>query len=151
MDVLEDLGCDPAKIIIDHNNEETVRDGARPRQYWAAFTIYPHTKLGNERMVEIMREYGSERIIVDSSADWGISDPLAVPNTAALMKERGISLEAIEQVCLPQPARRLWPERSGPKATGRAAKSIHGLFDGNTLLRGGQNVAEAMNQYMIIK
>ena len=65
---------DPSRVVIDHNNEETVKE-VLDRGYWAAFTIYPHTKLGNERMVEIMKEYGSERIIIDSAADWGISLP----------------------------------------------------------------------------
>jgi hypothetical protein len=54
--------------------------------------------MGNERMVEIARQYGSERIIIDSSADWGVSDPLAVPKTAALMLERGIPQHVIEDV-----------------------------------------------------
>jgi hypothetical protein len=54
--------------------------------------------MSSERMVEVVRRYGPERIIVDSSADWGISDPLAVPRTARLMLERGIPAEHVEQV-----------------------------------------------------
>ena len=65
---------------------------------WAGFTIYPHTKMSSERMVEVVRRYGPERILVDSSADWGISDPLAVPRTARLMLERGIPAEQVELV-----------------------------------------------------
>ena len=49
MDVCEEHGLDPSKVIIDHNNEETVRE-VLDRGYWAAFTIYPKTKMGNERM-----------------------------------------------------------------------------------------------------
>ncbi|MEY2786352.1 MAG: hypothetical protein RL277_2564 [Planctomycetota bacterium] len=86
-----------AKLVIDHNNEETVQD-VLDAGAWAAFTIYPHTKMGSERMVEIVRKYGPERIIVDSSADWGVSDPLSVPRTAALMLERGIPREWVEKV-----------------------------------------------------
>ena len=33
--------------------------------------IYPQTKMGNERMVEIVRQYGVERIFIDSSARLG--------------------------------------------------------------------------------
>ncbi len=98
MDVCDELGLDPARVVIDHNNEETVRETLE-RGYWAAFTIYPKTKMGNERMVEVVRQYGSERIIVDSSADWGKSDPLAVPKTASLMLERGIAPEDVKAVC----------------------------------------------------
>ena len=89
MDIAVEHGLDPGRVIIDHNNEETVQE-VLDRGFWAAFTLYPHTKMGNERMVEIVRRYGSERIFCDSSADWGVADPLAVPKTYRLMLERGI-------------------------------------------------------------
>ncbi len=98
MDVCLEHGLDPIRVIIDHNNEETVRETLE-RGFWAAFTIYPKTKMGSARMVEILRQYGPQRIIVDSSADWGVSDPLAVPKTARLMLERGIPKEHIRAVC----------------------------------------------------
>ncbi len=86
------------KLVIDHNNEETVQS-VLDRGAWAAFTIYPHTKMGSERMCELVKKYGSTRMIVDSSADWGISDPLAVPKTAQLMKERGIPEAQVGAAC----------------------------------------------------
>src|SRR5215210_2221931 len=90
MDIALEHGISPDTVIVDHNNEETVKE-VLDRGFWAAFTIYPFTKMGNERMVDIVKQYGSERIIVNSAADRGISDPLAVPKTAALMKLSGIS------------------------------------------------------------
>ncbi|PCE29543.1 hydrolase TatD [Burkholderia ubonensis subsp. mesacidophila] len=90
-------GVDVRKLIVDHNNEETVRD-VLDAGAWAAFTIYPNTKMSSARMVEIVRQYGPERVIVDSSADWGVSDPLAVPKTARLMLERGIASTNVEAV-----------------------------------------------------
>jgi uncharacterized protein len=98
MDLCREHGLDPSRVVIDHNTEETVRE-VLERGYWAAFTIYPRTKMGNERMVEVVRQYGLERIIVDSSADWGASDPLAVPKTAALMLVRGIAPAAMRATC----------------------------------------------------
>ncbi len=98
MDVCIEHGLPPEHVIVDHNNEETVRE-TLDRGFWAAFTLYPQTKMGHERMVEVVRQYGSERIIVDSSADWGVSDPMAVPKTANLMAERGIPEEDINLVC----------------------------------------------------
>jgi predicted metal-dependent TIM-barrel fold hydrolase len=95
MDVAREMGVPMHKLVMDHNNEETVKD-VLDAGAWAAFTIYPNTKMGSERMVEVVRQYGSERIIVDSSADWGVSDPLSVPKTARLMLERGISKEDVE-------------------------------------------------------
>ncbi|GAB5520588.1 MAG: TatD family hydrolase [Rhodothermales bacterium] len=98
MDLCNDVGLDPHRVVIDHNNEETVRE-VLDRGFWAAFTLYPKTKMGNERMVEIVRQYGSDRIIADSSADWGKSDPMAVPKTGRLMLQRGISHADMHKVC----------------------------------------------------
>ena len=70
MDIIEEHGLRPDRVVMDHNNEETVRE-TLDRGYWAGFTIYPRTKMGNERMVEVVRQYGPERIIVDSSARLG--------------------------------------------------------------------------------
>ncbi len=98
MDVLEEHEMDPSLVVIDHNNEETVKS-VLDRGFWAAFTIYPHTKMGSARMVDIVRQYGPEKIIVDSAADWGVSDPLAVPKTAALMEREGIPKEHIHLTC----------------------------------------------------
>lgn len=98
MEVALEMGMLPERVIIDHNNEETVQD-VLDRGFWAAFTLYPNTKMGNERMVEIARRYGCERILVDSSADWGVSDPLAVPKTAQLMLARGIPSDHVEAIC----------------------------------------------------
>ncbi len=98
MEVCLEHGLDPAKVVIDHNNEETVRD-VLDRGFIAAFTIYPKTKMGNERMVAVVEKYGSTNIIVDSSADWGVSDPLAVPKTASLMLKRGIAKEDVVKTC----------------------------------------------------
>ena len=94
--VAREVGLPVEKLVIDHNNEETVEDTLESGA-WAAFTIYPHTKMGSERMVEVVKRYGPERIIVDSSSDWGVSDPLAVPRTGALMLERGVDREWVEK------------------------------------------------------
>ena len=98
MEVCLEHGLDPSQVIIDHNNEETVQD-VLDKGFWAAFTIYPKTKMGNERMVDVVKRFGSDRIIVDSSADWGISDPMAVPKTANLMIKRGVSREDVIKTC----------------------------------------------------
>ncbi|MEN1784280.1 MAG: TatD family hydrolase [Bacteroidota bacterium] len=98
MEVCLEHGLDPANVIIDHNNEETVRS-VLDKGFVAAFTIYPKTKMGNERMVEVVRKFGSTNIIVDSSADWGVSDPLAVPKTAQLMLKKGIPEADVVKTC----------------------------------------------------
>ncbi|MFT7484322.1 MAG: putative metal-dependent TIM-barrel fold hydrolase [Candidatus Paceibacteria bacterium] len=94
IEIAQELGLPMEKLIIDHNNEETV-DDTLASGAWAAFTIYPNTKMDSTRMAAVVEKYGSERIIVDSSADWGISNPLSVPESAAKMQERGIDAETI--------------------------------------------------------
>jgi uncharacterized protein len=137
MDVAIEMGMAPGKVIIDHNNEETVRD-VLDRGFWAAFTLYPQTKMGSERMVEIVRQYGAERIFIDSSADWGVSDPMAVPKTAGLMLERGIARRDVEATCYANAL--LAYGQSGQIAESHwiepGSVDQRTLFEGNSVLRG---------------
>jgi predicted metal-dependent TIM-barrel fold hydrolase len=139
MDIALEHGLDPAMVIVDHNNEETVKE-VLDRGFWAAFTIYPFTKMGNERMVEIVKEYGSERIMVNSAADWGISDPLAVPKTAALMKLKGIRDEDIRLVTYQNAITAFAQSGQINEADFSLDKTVDQSqrFEGNTILRGGQ-------------
>jgi len=139
MDVCEEHGMDPGKIIVDHNNEETVRE-VLDRGYWAAFSIYPSTKMGNERMVDILAEYGAQKIMVDSACDWGISEPLGVAKTAALALQRDIPEEHVRLVCY----------QNALDAYGQSgqmhendwldppAVDQRNVYEGNSILRGGR-------------
>ncbi len=139
MDIALEHGLDPQTVIIDHNTEETVKE-VLDKGFWAAFTIYPFTKMGNERMVEIVKQYGPERILVNSAADWGISDPLAVPKTAALMVKSGIPTETIEQVCYKNAVAAFSQSGQLDEAMLREKISIDQgqKFAGNSVLRGSQ-------------
>lgn len=150
MDIALEHELNPYTVIVDHNNEETVKE-VLDRGFWAAFTIYPFTKMGNERMVEIVKQYGSERVMINSAADWGISDPLAVPKTAALMKERGIDDDTIHLVTYQNAITAF--AQSGqidvsdfeiPKEIDQSEK-----FEGNTVLRGGQQPRIDKNSIII--
>jgi predicted metal-dependent TIM-barrel fold hydrolase len=85
------------KILIDHNTEETV-EKTLELGCWAGLTVYPITKLSPTRAIEIIEKYGVDKIMINSSADWGISDPLSVPLVAKEMKKRGFSKNDIEKV-----------------------------------------------------
>ncbi|MEX0649265.1 MAG: TatD family hydrolase [Balneolaceae bacterium] len=138
MDLCEDHGLDPAKVIIDHNNEETVK-AVHDRGYWTAFTIYPGTKMGNERMVEIVKEYGTERIFIDSAADWGHSDPLGVPKTAQLMLERGVAKDDVQKVTYGNALEAYGQSGQFNEEDWLSRPPIDQTqkFSGNTVLRGG--------------
>jgi predicted metal-dependent TIM-barrel fold hydrolase len=137
MDVAIEMGIDPERLVIDHNNEETVEE-VLDRGFWAAFTIYPHTKMGNERMVEIARKYGSDHIFIDSSADWGVSDPLAVPKTARLMLDRGIASRDVEAICYGNALKAFGQSGQMKEEHWLAPEPIDQrmLFEGNSVLRG---------------
>ena len=139
MDIAVEQRLDPYTVIVDHNNEETVKE-VLDRGFWAAFTIYPFTKMGNERMVEIVKQYGTERIMINSAADWGISDPLAVPKTAVLMKEKGIADEDIKMVTYQNAITAFGQSRQINEADLISLQEIDQSqkFEGNTILRGGQ-------------
>ena len=152
MAVALEHGLDPATVIVDHNNEETVQ-AVLDQGFWAAFTIYPHTKMGNERMVEIVQHYGPERIFINSAADWGISDPLAVPKTAQLMLERGIAPEVVEQVTYANALAAFGQSGQMLETDWLAAEPIDQSlkYSGSSILRGGQMPLVESTNSVIIK
>ena len=62
IEVAQNAGIPMEKLVIDHNNEETVKE-TLDAGAWAAFTIYPHTKMGSQRMVELSSIIASIRCI----------------------------------------------------------------------------------------
>ena len=133
IDVIKASGTDPGRVALDHLNEVTVA-AARDAGVWAGFSIYPDTKMSPERMVAILREYGPERILVNSAADWGRSDPLLTRRTAEAMLAGGFDEDDVDRVLWRNPV-----EFYGQ--SGRLDLTEHedaGLtFAGNSILRGG--------------
>jgi predicted metal-dependent TIM-barrel fold hydrolase len=139
MDVCIEHGLDPRKVVIDHNNEETVRE-VLDRGFWAGFSIYPSTKMGNARMVELLHKYGARQVIVDSACDWGISEVLAVAKTAKLALQSGISEADVKLACYQnaldaygQSGQMKEEDWLNPQAIDQRAQ-----FEGNSILRGGR-------------
>ena len=139
MDVLKEHNFDPTRCVIDHNNEETIRE-VLDRGYWVGFSIYPQTKMGSERMAVLVETYGPERLIVDSACDWGVSDPIAVAKTARLMAQRGIGADTIHDVIYKNPLAvyGLNTEMKEEHWLSPPAIDQRTLYEGNSVLRGGQ-------------
>jgi len=97
VEILRAEGMDSDKVIIDHNTEETVAV-SRQTNCYVGFTVYPISKLTPERVSNIIRQYGGERMIVNGSADWGISDPLSLLKVVAYMRQDGHSDETIRKI-----------------------------------------------------
>lgn len=102
LDVVRESGIAPEKVLVDHNNELTI-PLVRDTGHVAGFSIYPNTKMTPERMVEIFRRFGTERMIINSAADWGVSDVLMVPKTVQIMRKAGIDESEIETVVWKNP------------------------------------------------
>ena len=90
------------RTLIDHNTEETI-GLCKDFGCWAGHTVYPVTKLSPERAVNIMDEHGIERLLVNSSADWGPSDALSVARVAAEMRKRGYTSDQVRKVVWDNP------------------------------------------------
>jgi predicted metal-dependent TIM-barrel fold hydrolase len=102
IEVVRKVGFPEARVLIDHNNEETL-PLVLETGCWAGHTIYPNTKMDEQRMAALVKKYGSDRIIVNSAADWGISDPLKVPKTIAVMRAQGIADDTIRTIVWDNP------------------------------------------------
>jgi uncharacterized protein len=100
--IVNEENLDLSKTLVDHNTEETIAM-TLDSGVWAGLTVYPITKLSSERAVQIIRKYGTDRIMINSSADWGYSDPLLVPKTVTNMRLAGFSREEIEKVVFYNP------------------------------------------------
>ena len=95
--ILRDMNVDPDLVLYDHNTEETM-DLVRAYGCWAGMTVYPHTKLSPERAANLLDQYGHERCMINSSADWGPSDPMMVPRTVLALRRRNWPDERIQEL-----------------------------------------------------
>jgi predicted metal-dependent TIM-barrel fold hydrolase len=139
--VVKEMGIAPERVLVDHNTEETLPI-TLDSGCWAGHSIYPATKMDEARMVQLVQRYGSERIIINSAADWGVSDPLKVPKTVALMRASGISERDIEIIVWSNPA--AFFAQSG-RLDGIDAPSLidqRKLWEGNSVLRGQTPVVQ---------
>ncbi len=133
LDVVKESGIDPGRVLLDHLNEVTV-EAARDAGVWLGFSIYPDTKMSPDRMVAILRKYGPERVLVNSAADWGRSDPLLTVRTAEAMLADGFGDDDVDRVLWRNPVE--FYAQSG-RLDLSGAPAGEATFAGNSILRGG--------------
>jgi predicted metal-dependent TIM-barrel fold hydrolase len=136
LDVVRASGIAPERVLLDHLNELTVGVVA-DSGCWMGFSIYPDTKMDEKRMVQVLAEYGPDRKLVNSAADWGRSDPLKTRRTADAMLAAGFGEDTVAQVMWDNPVG--FYGQSGrldldplPEAAATAT------FAGNSVLRGAR-------------
>ena len=134
LELVEESGLAPEMVLIDHNNELTVAD-VLPTGCWVGFSVYPNTKMDEHRVVRVLQEHGTDRMLLNSACDWGVSDPLKVAKTAAVMRTAGFDDNEIDKVVWRNPVEffgqsgRLILDELG-------TRDLASTFEGNTLLRG---------------
>lgn len=135
LDVVREMGISTSQVLVDHNNEETI-ELTLNSGCWAGHSIYPDTKMDEARMVKLVQQYGGERILINSAADWGVSDPLKVPKTVAALRGAGVSEATIETVAWNNPV--MFFAQSGRLEGIETTIDIDQtrLFEGNSVLRG---------------
>jgi predicted metal-dependent TIM-barrel fold hydrolase len=132
LDVVGESALPTDRVLVDHLNETTVKE-AKDAGCWLGFSVYPDTKMDEDRMVGILRAYGPEKVLVNSAADWGKSDPLKTRKVADAMLAGGFTEDDVDQVLWRNPvafyglSRRLVLEPTEPG----------NLHEGNSILRGG--------------
>ncbi|MFF7679726.1 TatD family hydrolase [Actinacidiphila glaucinigra] len=133
IDVVRESALDPEFVLLDHLNETTVKEAA-DSGCWLGFSIYPDTKMDEDRMVAVLKSHGTEKMLVNSAADWGKSDPLKTRRTADAMLAAGFSDDDVDQVLWRNPV--AFYGRSGRLQLDAAAPGD--LHEGNSILRGGE-------------
>ena len=135
--ILRDLKFPMERVLLDHGNEETIKI-TKDLGCWSGFSIYPFTKMDENRMVAIVLESGVERFVINSAADWGISDPLMVPKTALKLAQAGVPDARVDQLVWQNPiAFFAQSGRLDASELERPAEiNLRETFDGNSVLRG---------------
>jgi uncharacterized protein len=134
LQLVEETGVAPETVLIDHNNELTVKE-VHASGCWAGFSIYPNTKMDEYRMVRILEDVGTDRILINSACDWGVSDPLKVAKTVAAMQEAGFDDDDVDKVVWRNPLE-FFAQSGRLILDDLGERDLAATFEGNTLLRG---------------
>jgi len=142
LDVVRESGVEPGMVVVDHLNETNV-GMVKDAGAWMGFSIYPDTKMDEQRMVAILREYGTEKVLVNSAADWGRSDPLKTVSTAHAMLAAGFTADDVDKVLWRNPVE--FYGQSGqlildpiPGFDAADLPDAAAGFEGNSVLRGAR-------------
>lgn len=95
--IKSDSRIDPGRVLIDHVEEHTAKY-VMDAGFWGGLTLYPESKCTSARAIDILENFGSDRLWMNSACDWGVSVPLAVPYAAQEMIRRGYDDDAIDRI-----------------------------------------------------
>lgn len=142
IELVKEVGIDEELVLIDHLNEQTL-PLVKETGCWCGHSIYPNTKMSEDRMVKLLQEYGTEKMVVNSAADWGKSDPLKVPKTGQAMLAAGFSDQDVTKVLFENPIN--YYAQSGKISLEDVKRPLIDqtqLYEDNSALRGQQPLVE---------
>ncbi|SDT05130.1 TatD family hydrolase [Actinoplanes derwentensis] len=131
--VVKESGIAMDHVVVDHLNEVTI-GAVHDAGCWMGFSIYPDTKMSPDRMVQILRDHGTARILVNSAADWGRSDPLLTLRTGEAMLAAGFTDDDVDRVLWRNPVE-FYGQSGRLDLTDILEKEA--TFEGSSILRGG--------------
>jgi predicted metal-dependent TIM-barrel fold hydrolase len=102
--IVREMRMNPDRLVLDHNTEESM-PVCRATGCYCGMTVYPISKLTPQRVSDIVRQYGCDRMIVNGSADWGISDPLSLVKVVAHLSQDGHPASTIQSLVHDTPMR----------------------------------------------
>ncbi len=97
-----DARVNPHRVLIDHVEEHTIKP-ALDAGFWVGMTLYPTTKCTPERAVDMVERYGTERIMANSAGDWGVSNPMNLPDFIRALRARGRDPATIHKLAYENP------------------------------------------------
>ncbi|MEK8227555.1 TatD family hydrolase [Oerskovia sp. M15] len=141
LDVVRESGIAPGMVVVDHLNETNVAL-VKDAGAWMGFSIYPDTKMDEHRMVAILLEHGTDRVLVNSAADWGRSDPSRRSRPGGRCSPRGSATTRSTRSCGATPSSSTGNPAicfSTPSRVRRGRPARGGVsFEGSSVLRGAR-------------
>jgi predicted metal-dependent TIM-barrel fold hydrolase len=92
--------------------------------------------MSEDRMVAVLQEHGTDRVLVNSAADWGRSDPLKTRRTADAMLAAGFDDDTVDKVLWRNPVG--FYGQSGRLDLDEPKPDEESSFQGNSIRRGGE-------------
>ena len=138
LDVVRESGITPGMVVVDHLNEVTVHEVVASG-CWMGFSIYPDTKMDPTRMVAVLKDVGLDRVLVNSAADWGRSDPLTTRRTGEAMLEAGFDDDDVDRILWRNPVQFFGQSgRLDLDAVATTEAAAPADFAGNSIMRGAR-------------
>ncbi|MGA9520445.1 MAG: TatD family hydrolase [Myxococcaceae bacterium] len=94
--LLRGSGVPPSRVLVDHTSGRTVRL-VLACGHWAGLTVHPD-ELSGERAVALVRQLGTERVVLDSDSGEGVGDILGLARVARLLEKSKLSPDVVARV-----------------------------------------------------